>query len=75
MAITQNKKGIIIRCSDDTGVCILKDKIGDRQYIFNYNKIKGYRGEYAKEIDLKKGRNVNFSVDESRGTISSVELI
>ncbi|MCL7420597.1 MAG: hypothetical protein M8364_06810 [Methylobacter sp.] len=70
---TYSYQGVIVRVSDDAGVAYIVSQALNRQYIFSYNRIKGYGGQSAKEIDLKPGRHVSFTVKND--VVQSVELL
>lgn len=70
---TCNYNGVIARVSDDVGVAYIFAKTLNRHYIFSYNKISGYAGESTKEMQLKSGKQVNFSLKD--GIVQSVELL
>lgn len=70
---TYNYNGVIARVSDDAGVAYVFAKDLNEQFIFSYNKILGHAGESAKEMQLKPGRRVSFSV--KNGVVQLVELL
>jgi nitrogen fixation protein len=70
---TYNYDGVITRVSDEAGVAYIFAKDLNEQFIFSYNKIAGYSGESAKEMHLKPGRQVSFSL--RNGVVQLVELL
>lgn len=70
----QHKNGVIVRCSDDAGICLVKDESSNQQFIFGYEKIHGYKGQMASEINLKAGRNVRIRLGE-KDIVKAVELL
>jgi hypothetical protein len=51
----------IVRVTD--GVAYADDKDNNRLAAFSFGKIKGYRGQTAKELGLRPGREVTLEYD------------
>lgn len=58
---------------DREGVVVVRDQQSHRHFAFTFDKIKGYRGETAREIGLREGRQVRF--DMRNDQVASVELM
>ncbi len=69
---TEVKEGIIVKSNDEAGVAYVLDEELQRQFVFGYDKINGYAGQTAKEINLDNGRHVQFILADE--IIQSVEL-
>jgi hypothetical protein len=54
--------GMIARIVDNS-LAYVKDSVTNQYYSFTFGKIKGYRGEYPKEMGLKEGLKVTFTLD------------
>ncbi len=58
---------------DDKGVVVVKDRSDDRLYAVTFNKIKGYKGQTAREFGLRMGRILDISGED--GKVSRAELV
>lgn len=72
--LPQPKEGVIVRFNDDAGFCYIRDEKQKRQFIFGYDKIKGYAGQRAQEMHLNEGRHVQFTLEDDE-IIKSVDLV
>lgn len=66
-------KGVVSRISP-LRVVFISEPSGET-YTFHFNKIRGYRGESPKELGLKPGRTVSFSLSPDHDRILEVELV
>ena len=48
---------------DRKGLVIVQDAQTHTHYAFTFGKIRGYRGETAREIGLKEGGGVTFTAE------------
>lgn len=62
--MSQILNGKISRVADDIGIAYVVCESLNKQFVFSYNKIAGYAGQYAKEIGLKKGCYVSFTMED-----------
>lgn len=51
---------------DKQGLVVVQDTSSRCHFAFTFDKIKGYRGETAKEIGLREGREVRFVAEGER---------
>lgn len=51
---------------DKKGLVVVQDTRTRRHFAFTFDKIKGYNGQSAKEIGLRKGRQVDFSATDEQ---------
>ncbi len=58
---------------DKQGLVVVQEESSHSHFAFTFDKIKGYRGESAKEIGLKEGRRVRFSADGEQ--VKTAELM
>ena len=56
-----------------TGLCFVEEASTGKVYPFTFDKIRGYRGETVRELGLRSGLCVRFTVGET-SLIDSVEL-
>lgn len=54
------------------GACIVRDPSGE-DHGFTFDKIKGYRGEYLREMGLTKGVSITITLSPD-GQVESVEF-
>jgi hypothetical protein len=64
--------GLIVELDKD-GLVVVQDKDNHSHFAFTFDKIKGYRGETAREIGLREGRQVRFDADGKH--VKKAELI
>lgn len=67
------RNAIVVRVTNG-GVVYANDPSQDRLAGFSFGKIVGYRGESAKELGLKPGKEVSIEYDE-KNQINSVMLL
>ena len=65
------KEGIIIRVNR-FGLAIVEENQSRFHYVFTFDKIRGYMGQYPKEIGIFVGRKVAMSLNGDK--IISVTL-
>ena len=58
----------VIRRINPAGLGYLEEEQSGKYYAFTFDKIQGYRGEEPKEIGLKVGAWVEFSVRDEQVT-------
>jgi len=56
-----------------TGLCFVVDASSGKVYPFTFDKIRGYRGETVRELGLRSGLHIRFTIGET-SLIDSVEL-
>ncbi len=61
------KPGVVLRLLDD-GFGYLRSEGSDEQFVFSFGTIQGYRGQTAKELHLKPGAKVRFSLQGEKVT-------
>lgn len=69
MAETEQHEGKILRIND-VGFGIVEDKHSQQQFVFTFDKIRGYRGEKARELGLIVGAHVQFNATAGNQVVS-----
>ena len=64
----------VVRRVNEQGLGIIEDKESHEQFVFTFDKIRGYRGEKAREIGLYVGARVRFDTTADTETVALVEL-
>lgn len=65
-------QGVVIRINR-FGLGIIEEEPSTTRYVFTFDKIRGYRGESPREIGLKVGTWVEFTLKDE-GRIATVTL-
>lgn len=67
----QKNQGMIVRVNKG-GLVIVRDDPSGNYYPFTFDKIQGYLGETADELNLRIGQGVHFHLQD--GKITEVDL-
>lgn len=69
----EQHEGKVLRVNE-AGLGIVEDERSRQQFVFTFDKIRGYRGESPREIGLRAGAHVRFSATADY-QVTSVEVI
>jgi hypothetical protein len=69
---TQEMNGVIVRLNDQVGFGYVREENSNRQFIFGFDKIAGYRGQSARQLKLRDGTHVHFLLEGER--IKAVQI-
>ena len=73
LKLEQQHEGKVLRVNE-AGLGIVEDVHSQQQFVFTFDKIRGYRGEKARELGLIVGAQVRFNATADHQVIS-VELV
>jgi cold shock CspA family protein len=63
MAVAE-REGIIVRVNDSAGFGYVQEENSTRQFIFGFDKVRGYQGQPASQLRLRDGVRVHFQLED-----------